>query len=48
MGCATFVTLDMLTALQGAEIEAGLRGDADGAGAQFDRGNRKEHTSERV
>lgn len=38
MGRATFVSLDMLTALQGAEIEAGLNGDADGAGAQFDRG----------
>ncbi|MBX3528506.1 MAG: hypothetical protein KF904_20085 [Rhodoblastus sp.] len=38
MGRATFVTLDMLTALQGAEIEAGLRGDADGATVQFDRG----------
>lgn len=38
MGRATFIALDMLAALQDAEIEAGLRGDADGAGVQFDRG----------
>ena len=38
MGRATFIALDMLAALRDAEIEAGLRGDADGAGAQFDRG----------
>lgn len=38
MGRATFVTLDMLNALHVAEIEAGLRGDLDAAGAQFDRG----------
>lgn len=38
MGRATFVTLDMLSALHVAEIEAGLRGDLDGAGLQFDRG----------
>lgn len=38
MGRATFVTLDMLSALHVAEIEAGLRGDLDAAGLQFDRG----------
>lgn len=37
MGRATFVTLDMLDALHVAEIEAGLRGDLDAAGLEFDR-----------
>ena len=37
MGRATFVTLDMLNALHVAEIEAGLRGDLDAAGLEFDR-----------
>lgn len=37
MGRATFVTFDMLSALHVAEIEAGLRGDLDAAGLQFDR-----------
>ncbi len=37
MGRATFVTFDMIATLHAAEIEAGLRGDIDRAGLQFDR-----------
>lgn len=37
MGRATFVTLDMLSALHAAEIGAGLRGDLDAAAQHLDR-----------
>ncbi|MFT4096129.1 MAG: hypothetical protein QM651_03345 [Rhodoblastus sp.] len=37
MGRSTFVTFDMIATLHAVEIEAGLRGDIDRAGQQFDR-----------